>query len=136
MLGTANLKFSKPVLMRELDPAAFGRRVAARRDKLGMSQEELAEKSGQSQSNIGWIENGGPRRKTAILGHAEALAKPLQTSREWLLWERGPEHVGPAYLPKNVFAEHYDALPDDLKAALSEALAKLEKNGGKRGARK
>jgi transcriptional regulator with XRE-family HTH domain len=57
--------------------AAFGRRVRELRDRLGLSQEELAERAGLHRNYIGGIERG--ERNVAILNVVK-LAAGLDTS--------------------------------------------------------
>lgn len=124
MSVTANRNFGNPRPMKGADSKAFGERVMARRADLGLSQDQLAEATGYSQSNIGWIEQGKPKRPDK---HAYPLALALQTTPEWLLHEQGPKHVGPKYIPTQTFSEKYDGLPPELKAQVSEALEKAMK---------
>src|SRR5260221_498909 len=77
------------------DSVAFGARVRERREELGLSQEKLGEEVGYSQSNINWIEGGGPKRPQR---HAADLAVALRTTREWLLWKEGSRVQGPQFL--------------------------------------
>lgn len=111
--------------MRAVDSRAFGRRISARREELGLSQQQLGARSGYSQSNIGWLESGKAKRPQRA---AADLAGPLQTTREWLLWGEGDKQSGPSFLPTPVFMEKYEALPPELRAALSQAIEKAEKS--------
>lgn len=111
--------------MKQADSVAFGLRVRQRRKDLGMSQERLAKLSGQSQSNIGYIEQGNAGKPHRL---APELAPHLQTSVDWLLWEQGPKQVGPYYLPTDVLVQKYDALPPDRKAEISEAIENTPQN--------
>lgn len=75
--------------MTDRDSKAFGRRVAARRKKLGLSQQALADAVGMKQQGILNIEKGlvdRPRRQ-------QELAEALQTTLQWLFHETGPEAV-------------------------------------------
>jgi transcriptional regulator with XRE-family HTH domain len=76
-----------------IDPKEFGRRVRERRQELGMSQTALAAQSGQSQSNIGWIEQGKAKKPKH---QALDLVEPLRTSVDWLLYGTGEQRNGPA----------------------------------------
>ncbi len=111
--------------MKLADSVAFGLRVKQRRKDLGMSQERLAKLSGQSQSNIGYIEQGKAGKPHRL---APELAPHLRTTTEWLLWEQGPKHIGPIYLPTEVLAEKYEALTPDRKAEISEAVVNTQQN--------
>jgi transcriptional regulator with XRE-family HTH domain len=104
-----------------IDPVAFGRRVRERRDELGWSQGKLAKESGQSQSNVGWIELGNAKdpEKQAL-----KLARALHLHVDWLLHEIGPrETARPLPSPKE-FAALYADLPDVAKAELLRVVAK------------
>jgi len=122
---TTNRNFGSQRAMRAVDSKAFGRRVATRREELGLSQQQLGEKAGYSQSNIGWLENGNAKRPQRAAGD---LATPLQTTRDWLLWGEGQKQVGPVYLPAPVLIEKYEALPPEQRAAISQAIEKYEKS--------
>lgn len=75
--------------MPTVDKKALGRRVALRRNKLGLSQAAVADAIGMSQQGIYNIEHGSTARPR-LLGE---LAAVLSTSPDWLLWEKGPEVV-------------------------------------------
>lgn len=64
-----------------------GRRVRDRRAALGLTQTELAERSGLSQEAVSRIENG--RIKGLMQPTQDALAHALNTTVEWLRGERG-----------------------------------------------
>lgn len=115
--------------MKPIDPKEFGKRVRERRNELGLSQGALGKMVRLSQSNVGWIEEGRPKRPER---GATELAEALQTTREWLLWKEGPKHVGPAYLPTALIAEKYDRLSPEMKAEISEQLEKAEKRKARR----
>ena len=68
--------------MPEIDPKAFGRRVARRRDELGLSGAALAEKIGMKQQGVSAIEAGSVKRPRMLM----ELARELKTSEEWLLY--------------------------------------------------
>ena len=59
----------------------IGGRVKRRRDELGISQGELAARSGYTQTNISDIEAGKVKRP----GKLKELAAALQTTDDWLL---------------------------------------------------
>lgn len=75
--------------MREIDKVAFGKRFASRRKKLGLSQAKLAEAVESKQQSIGNIEKGIVERPRNL----HELAEALGTTREWLLYNEGPEQV-------------------------------------------
>ena len=107
-----------------IDPAAFGRRVRERRDELGWSQGRLAKESGQSQSNVGWIELGNAKdpEKQAL-----KLARALHLHVDWLLYGTGPrETARPLPSPKD-FAALYAEMPDEAKAEMLRIIAKYSK---------
>ncbi|MBR1219107.1 LexA family transcriptional regulator [Bradyrhizobium sp. U87765 SZCCT0131] len=93
--------------MKEVDAAAFGRRMRLRRAKLGLSQEMLAERVGMKQQGIDAIEQGRVKRPRLLREIAAALA----TSEDWLLWRRGGEEHGSE--PKRVPAgEEFEPDPE------------------------
>lgn len=114
---TPNLNFGMGSTMREVDSAAFGRRVRSRRTELGMSQTELGKEAGHSQQNIDHIEKGKAKKPARV---ATEIAEALQTTREWLLWEEGPREFGPQYLSTQKLVEKYKSFPPNLKAAVSQ----------------
>ena len=75
--------------MGNMEQKAFGARVAARRKKLGLSQQALADLVGMKQQGIVSIEAGHVARPRRM----RELAAALQTSDVWLLWRDGPEDV-------------------------------------------
>ena len=78
--------------MTNVDKKAFGARVAARRMKLGLSQQALADLVGMKQQGIVSIEAGHVERPRLL----RELAAALHTSDAWLLWRDGHEDVAPA----------------------------------------
>lgn len=96
-----------------MDKAAFGRRVAARRQKLGFSQGDLAQEAGMSQQGIDNIEHG----KVARPRQLRELAIALATTAEWLLWKDGPEDVESQELVE-ILRLLGDASPETRRAAL------------------
>lgn len=109
--------------MREvIDPIAFGRRVRERRKKRGLSQGALGEQSGYSQQNIGWLEKGvvkDPRTQ------AQDLAGPLQTTAEWLLYEKGNEETAVPPLTSVEVAENYEKLLPAEREVISDQIMKF-----------
>lgn len=77
------------------DRIAFGRRVATRREKLQLSQPDLAELIGMSQQGIHSIEAGESGRPRKLI----ELADALRTSTIWLLKGTGPEEIPDDNLP-------------------------------------
>jgi transcriptional regulator with XRE-family HTH domain len=75
--------------MKPVDRKAFGERVARRREKLGMSQPELAREVGMKQQGIDHIEHGAVSRPRLL----RELAAKLNTTEQWLLWNEGPENA-------------------------------------------
>jgi transcriptional regulator with XRE-family HTH domain len=118
---TTNRKIGRFAGMKETNPTEFGRRVRERRKELGLSQEKLADFSGYSQTNIGWIEKGSAKRPQS---QALALAEALKTTADWLLWEIGPKDVGPPILTEDEAKETYHLLSLEDRAAISEAMLK------------
>lgn len=81
--------------MKPVDKAAFGRRVAARRDELKLSQGQLAELVGMGQQGIDAIEQGRVARPRML----RELATTLKTTERWLLWREGPQEL--ATIPRS-----------------------------------
>lgn len=78
---------TKPVTEEEARfNAAFGSRVKARRDALGITSEKLAEESGISYQWVSTIENGRTKRGVSVYV-AHRLAKALNVSIEQLVGE-------------------------------------------------
>ncbi|SRR5258708_8216595 len=125
---TANLDFGSLEPMKEANPIAFGNRVRERRNAHGMSQTRLADLSGYSQTNIGWVEKGKAKRPHI---QAEALAQALRTPTEYLLWGTGPKEIGPPIMNDDELRESYNILsPEDraaITAAISERVEALKK---------
>lgn len=122
--GTTKRKFGSLSNMdrQEIDPKDFGRRVRERRVELGMSQAALAEKSDQSQSNIGWIEQGKAKKPKQ---QALDLVEPLRTSLEWLLYGTGERETGLRLLSESEVLEIYRSLALDQREQVSETFSKL-----------
>lgn len=113
----------------EIDPKEFGRRVRERRLELGMSQTALAEKSDQSQSNIGWIEQGKAKKPKQ---QALDLVEPLRTSIDWLLYGTGERETGLRLMSDAEILEIYRGLALDQREQVSETFSKLVKDNKKR----
>jgi len=76
----------------ELYPTALGRRIAERRNELGMSQEKLGVIVGMRQQGIAAIEAGKVARPRLFL----ELATALNMTPEWLLHGSGAKEAGGA----------------------------------------
>lgn len=87
LCGTAYLNLGKISPMRKVDRKAFGRRARARREKLGLSQEDVGDACGMSQQGVLNIEKGLVERPRRMSEFADALG----TTERWLLWREGPE---------------------------------------------
>lgn len=74
-----------------LDVKSFGRRVAAARKIRGMSQEELAERSGIAASAITRYETGD---MMPGFGRVAAIADALDVTTDWLAGRGAVEEVG------------------------------------------
>lgn len=111
--GTTHLDFSTFLAMGMVDKVAFGARVRARRDKLGITGKQLAEAVGMKQQGVNNIEQGLVERPRRLL----ELAKALQTTQEWLLYGDGPEDLKPANPLEEMLALVRDVAPD--KAGLA-----------------
>lgn len=129
--GTTNREFGNVSNMdrQEIDPIEFGRRVRERRTELGMSQAALAEKSDQSQSNIGWIEQGRAKKPKQ---QALDLVEPLRTSVDWLLYGTGEKETGLRLLSDTEILEIYRSLGLEQRVSVSETFSKLMKDNKKR----
>lgn len=129
--GPNNRNFGSilPMSRQEIDPIEFGQRVRARRVELGMSQAELAEKSGQSQSNIGWIEQGKAKKPAK---QVLPLVDALRTSTDWLLYGTGEKETGLRLLSDHEIVQIYRELGFEQQAEVSETFSKLAKSLKKR----
>jgi transcriptional regulator with XRE-family HTH domain len=94
------------------DAKRFGARVRARRKELGLTQTELAVKTGISQQNIYNIEHGKVERTRRL----KELAAALQMPQDELLGEQAadtpPESADE---PLAFIARAWSILPDDIK---------------------
>jgi len=90
--------------------SSLGARVKARREELGISQVELGEMTGYSQSSIAEVERGGSKQPRRI----SQLAAALQTTPAWL---RGDDAAAsaPLRLPSGMMDK------DLFRAAVREA---------------
>jgi transcriptional regulator with XRE-family HTH domain len=117
---TANLEFGRLEPMKQVDPIKFGIRVRECREALKWSQGRLGKESGQSQTNIGWIESGrvkSPRR--AVVALSEAMKVPT----EYLLWGVGPKQIGPPIMSVCDLGENYTVLSLEDQADVSAFVA-------------
>lgn len=99
---------------RSLASLSFGREVRRRRKALGLTLEQLAEKSALTPNYIGSVENG---RRDPSLSTVLALAKGLSISPAELLG--GVAELSPAALEA---AQMFDAVPADVQGALLQIL--------------
>lgn len=90
----------------------LGARIVALRTDLGLTQDQLAEASGFSQSNIWNIEHGKVERPRRL----KELASALKTTQEALLGEPEP-NLAPEQMdePLAFIARAWSILPDDIK---------------------
>lgn len=107
--------------MKEVDPIKFGIRVRECREARGWSQGRLGKESGQSQTNIGWIEAGKVKRpRRAVI----ALSEALGVHANYLLWGTGPKDIGPPIMDDDELLKNYSlvTLKDraDISALLTE----------------
>ncbi len=70
---------------------SIGERIRDRRQEIKLSQQQLADASGQSQSNINKIEHGG----TVDPGKIIPMARALRVYADWLYDETGPGPMNP-----------------------------------------
>jgi transcriptional regulator with XRE-family HTH domain len=96
---------------------AFGREIRRRRSTLGLTLEQLAERSDLTPNYIGSVENG---RRDPSLSTVLALAKGLGVGPAELLGSR--DDLGPLATEAATLIEH---LPPELQAAVLELLRVL-----------
>lgn len=106
--------------MADTSPKGIGKRIRARRVKLGLSQPKLAKILKIPQQTIGGWETGKASRPRFL----PEAAKALCTTQEWLLREEGPEEIVPT-IPKAQIAATIDALDPRLVPAALEFLRNL-----------
>lgn len=106
--------------MRKDDPKGFGKRVAARRKQLGLSQKLLAEAIGMKQQGVDNIEQGKVKRPRLLHELTEALA----TTREYLLWNEGRPKAAPDR-PLEQISKLLDGLSDERMAVVIRFLKTL-----------
>lgn len=99
---------------RNLTALSFGREVRRRRKALGLTLEQLAEKSALTPNYIGTVENG---RRDPSLSTVLALAKGLSIPPAELLG--GVDKLSPAALEA---AKLFDAAPGDVQGAVLQIL--------------
>lgn len=106
--------------MVDTSPQGIGKRIRARRLKLGLSQPKLAKILKIPQQTIGGWEKGAAKRPRFLMEAAKALC----TTEEWLLREEGPEEVVPT-ISKGQIAATIDSLDPRLIPAALEFLRTL-----------
>lgn len=125
---TTNRNFGKfEGMNKPVDPVTFGRRVRDRRMELGWSQGKLATASGYSQTNIGWIETGKAKDPTK---QALRLAQALNTTADWLLYEKGQKELGPPAMTREEIRKALDELPADAQLEFRIAVTEMLANRG------
>jgi transcriptional regulator with XRE-family HTH domain len=105
------------VSVRNLAPLKFGREVRRRRKALGITLEQLAERSGLTPNYIGTVENG---RRDPSLSTIGALARGLGVPPGELLGgvgDLGPEAIEAARL--------FEAAPPEVQVAMVGLLRAL-----------
>ena len=106
--------------MADTSAQGIGKRIKARRAKLGLSQPKLAKILRIPQQTIGGWEKGTSKRPRFLL----ELSKALCTTQEWLLAEQGPEEIVPV-IPRQQLTETIDSLDPRLIPAALEFLKTL-----------
>lgn len=96
--------------MRNLAPVRFGKEIRRRRVALGLTLEQLAERSGLTPNYIGTVENG---RRDPSLSTIGALARGLGISAGELLG--GVADLSPQAIEA---AQLFDATTPELQAAM------------------
>jgi transcriptional regulator with XRE-family HTH domain len=116
LLRTINLILGKvPLMEPTVDKKALGQRVRQRREELGMVQSQVAKLAGMKQQGIGSIENGKVERVRRIF----ELARALETSHDWLLFERGPKEILPEdWTDEKLFAAIRRLSPEKRRAII------------------
>lgn len=107
--------------MADTSPQGIGKRIRARRLKLGLSQQKLAKILNIPQQTIGGWEKGTSKRPRFLMEAAKALC----TTQEWLLREDGPEEIVPV-TSKAQIAATIDSLDPRLIPAALEFLRNLK----------
>ncbi len=92
--------------MYNIDYKAMGQRIRLRRKELGLTQEQLAEKTEISPSHVGEIERGTSICSLAVLVN---IATVLDLNLDTLVKGISDENID------NAFSEILDALPKDSK---------------------
>lgn len=103
--------------MEKVDKAAFGRRVKARIDRLGVKPAAFAKQHGFDQQLIDRLIKG----QTGHTKYLFSLAKTLLTSPEWLLYGDGPEEPPPRDMREQA-VNIINNLPDPELPAAIQAL--------------
>lgn len=119
------------ILYHNCDMTTLGQRVKARRKELGMTQEELASKSGVSQTTISDMERG----RNSTSREIALLARTLQSSAYWLATGKGidapdqkdpppAKQLSPAAI---AVAEGWQELPKKSQDAIAHTIETLRK---------
>lgn len=99
---------------RSLVPVSFGREIRRRRGALGLTLEQLAERSGLTPNYIGTVENG---RRDPSLSTVLALAKGLGCAASALMGGAGDFSA-----EATEAAALIDSLPSEVQTAMLELL--------------
>jgi len=100
----------------------FGRRIHQRRIELGMSQKELAKRSGCNQQNLSRIERG----EITKTSYTPQIARALETTSEWLAY--GSERQSPPKPPSSRLGEAPVLSPEEA-ASYETHLARWAETG-------
>jgi len=118
-----NQEFGRLLIMVDMSPKGLGKRIRARREKLGISQTKLAEALDIPQQTVAGWETGAARRPRLLMEAATVLC----TTQQWLLREEGPEEIAPV-VPKDQIASAVESLDPRLHALALEYLRNLQKS--------
>lgn len=107
-------------MKRIADTEGLAKRLRARREALGMTQEEVARAAGTDQTQYQKVEAGLTKHPRNL----EQIAAAVQVSPAWLLY--GVEEVDQLTREGIALALAWQDLPDDDKKAIQTLIRKLK----------